>query len=199
MLTADDVGRSLRGSAAFLNRRADGLDAFEISQAAFWRSFSAIVLTLPAYIVSLALAREALGLLGPGRTLFDDVALALVIGLGHLASFLALPLAMAFVIHRSELGPRYVPFVIVTNWVQAYASLALAIPGLLLLLGLETPQLTALFTLAVLAIALHTQWFATQAALGMSPQVTTAVTGLGLLLWSGCGGLLRWMELLTQA
>jgi hypothetical protein len=35
IVTADEVTRSLRGAAALLNRRAEGLKAFDFTEAAF--------------------------------------------------------------------------------------------------------------------------------------------------------------------
>jgi len=60
MVTADEVGRSLRGTVDLLNQRVEGLQAFDFSETSFWRSFSAVLLTLPAYVVSLSLERQRL-------------------------------------------------------------------------------------------------------------------------------------------
>lgn len=182
MVTADELGRSLRGSAALLGRRPEGVKAFEISARGFWRSFAAVALTLPAYVVALALLRRRLGLDEVGRGLFEDPGLALLVAAGHLLGFLALPVAMIFVARRLGLGARYVPFVIVTNWVQVFGSLALAVPGTLLLLGWEPPPVAALITLAFGAIALHVHWFATRVTLEVGAGLAAAVTALGLTL-----------------
>ena len=61
-----------------------------MSERGFWRSFAAIWLTLPAYIVSLAFERLRLGLLQPDRSLLDNVWVDLVVALGHVAGFVAL-------------------------------------------------------------------------------------------------------------
>ena len=181
MVSADEFSRSFRGISAFLNRRADGLRLFEISMAAFVRSFAAIALTLPAYVVELALVRRDLGL-APSGGLFEDPGLALQVACGHVLAFLALPVAMIFVARRLGLGHRYVPFVIVTNWLQVFASYALAVPGALLLLGWETPALTLLFTMAFTAIVLQVQWFATRVTLEVGAVLAALVTALGLVL-----------------
>ena len=81
IVTADDVTRSLRGTAALLNRRPDGLRSFDFSEAGFWHSFGAIVLTLPAFVVTLALERRRLGLALPGRSLVDDNGLLALVAL----------------------------------------------------------------------------------------------------------------------
>jgi hypothetical protein len=84
-----------------------------------------------------------------------------------------------------------VPFVIVTNWLQVFASLALAVPGALLVLGWETPALTALFTLAFTTIVLHVQWFATRVTLQVGALAAALVTALGLALSVGSTALVQ--------
>jgi hypothetical protein len=187
IVTADEVTRSLRGTAALLNRRAEGLRAFDFSEAGFWHSFGAILLTLPAYVVTLALERRRLGLALPGRSLLDDGGLAALVAMAHLASFIALPLAMIAIARQLELRDRYVPFVIVTNWVSVVALTVLSVPAVLLLLGLATPGLSVLFTLGFGVILLRLQWFATKVALGVSNGLAAAIVvigiGLNLAVW----------------
>ena len=187
MVTADEFGRSLRGAADILTRRPQGLAAFEMSEAGFRRSFQAIGLTLPAYIVSLAVERRALGL--ADAPVLSDVPLDLLVGAGHLAGFLALPLAMIVVLRGTPFAARYMPFVIVTNWVAVFGSLVLAGPSILLLLGIHGPELAGLVTLALAVLVLEAHWFAAKATLGISGWQAAGVTLLGLLLVLATNGL----------
>lgn len=182
IVTADDVNRSFKGMLALLNSRVEGLKAFDMSERGFWRSFTAIWLTLPAYIVSVALTRKQLGLLQPERSLLDSAWIDTVVALGHIAGFAALPVAMVFIARRLNLTGRYVPFVIVTNWISVIGLLALSVPAVLLLLGWATPSLASLFSLAFAVIVLRVQWFATKATLGLSGLAALAIVLLGLLL-----------------
>lgn len=191
-MTADEFTRSFRGAAAFLHRRPDALSLFEISLPAFWRSFAALLFTAPAYVVELALQRRQLGLGSvEGGLVLDDPGLAALVLTGHLLGFLALPAAMVVVARRFGLGGRYVPFVIVTNWLFVFASFALVTPGALLVLGFETPALAALFTAAFLLIALFVHWHATRVTLHSGASAAAAVTLLGLGLWLGVGALVQ--------
>lgn len=191
MVTAEDVGRSFRGMAGLLNREPDAIGAFDLSLDGFARSFWAIALTAPAFIVSLALQRRALGLDGAHRSLFDDGSVALAVGLGHLASFLALPLAMMFVARRLSLGERYVPFVVATNWVAIFGSFILAVPGALYLMGLETRALMTLFTIGFAIIVLHAQWFAAKVTLRVGAGLAAGVTALGVVLHLAVGAVVQ--------
>jgi hypothetical protein len=185
IVTAEEVNRSLRGAVDLLNRRVEGLRAFDMSEAGFWRSFTAIWLTLPAYVVSLAFERRRLGLAGPG--LLDHVGLDLVVALGHVASFVALPLAMIVVARRLGLTRAYAPFVIVTNWINVGGLLVLSLPATLMLLGLAPPSLASLFALAFAIVVLRVQWFAAKATLSVSGSLAAAIVGLGILLNAGIG------------
>src|SRR5689334_20038653 len=152
IVTADEVNRSFKGTLDLLHSRAEGLKSFDMSEHGFWRSFAAIWLTLPAYIVSLAFERLRLGLLQPDRSLLGNLWIDLVVALGHVASFVALPLAMIWVARSFNLTKAYVPFVIVTNWITALGLLVLSVPAMLLLLGWATPALASIFSLAFAVI-----------------------------------------------
>jgi hypothetical protein len=186
MVTADEVRRSLRGTIDLLNQRAEGLRAFDLSETGFWHSFAAISLTLPAYVVSLALEQRRIA---PDAGLPDiDATLALVVALGHVASFLALPVAMIWIARRLRLGARYVPFVTVTNWIAVIAFTVLSAPAVLLLLGWATPALASLFTLAFAIVILRLHWFATKVTLGVSGRLALAIVLLGIGLNVAIGG-----------
>jgi hypothetical protein len=180
ILTADEVNRSLRGTLDLLNRRVEGLRAFDMSERGFWRSFAAILLTLPAYIVSLAFERLRLGILLPDRSILDSIGLDLMVGLCHTASFVALPIAMIWLTRALRLTERYVPFVIVTNWVTAIGLLILSVPAILLLVGWAPAGLATLFTIAFAVIVVRLQWFATKVTLGVSGGLALGIVALGL-------------------
>jgi hypothetical protein len=191
IVTADEVNRSFRGTIELLHSRSEGLKSFDMSERGFWRSFSAIWLTLPAYIVSLAFERMRLGLVQPDRSLLDNVWVDLVVALGHAASFVVLPLAMIWITRSFNLTKAYVPFVIVTNWVTAMGLLVLSLPAMLLLLGWATPALASIFSLAFAVIIVRMQWFATKATLGISSLPAFGIVLLGIVLNSCVGGATR--------
>ncbi|KLK94367.1 hypothetical protein AA309_03800 [Microvirga vignae] len=191
IVTADEVNRSFRGTLDLLHSRAEGLKSFDMSERGFWRSFTAIWLTLPAYIVSLAFERLRLGLMQPDRSLLDNVWIDLVVALGHVASFITLPLAMIWIARRFSLTKAYVPFVIVTNWITAMGLLVLSVPAMLLLLGWATPSLASVFSLAFAVIIVRMQWFATKATLGLSSLPAIGIVLIGIVLNSCVGSITR--------
>jgi hypothetical protein len=181
ILSAEEVVRSLRGTMALLNRRAEGLKAFDMSEAGFWRSFGAIWLTLPAYVVCLSFERYRLGAADGGSVLGDPMLLALVAG-GFVAAFLALPVVMIWLARRLQVSAGYAPFVIVTNWIVAVALTMLSLPQALLMLGWATPALAVLYTAAFSIIVLRLEWIAATATLGVSGRVAGAIVLVGISL-----------------
>jgi hypothetical protein len=111
--------------------------------------------------------------------------------LGIAAGFLALPLAMIGVTRGLRLTHRYVPFVIVTNWIAVVGLLTLSFPGLLMLIGWAPSALAGFFTLAFAVLLLRMQWFATKATLGVSGGLAFAIVLLGLGLNAAIAGAMR--------
>jgi hypothetical protein len=190
IVTADEVNRSFKGAIHLLNSRSEGLKSFDMSERGFWRSFAAIWLTLPAYIISLAIARMRLGAV-PDGALLDNLWVDAVVALGHVGGYIALPLTMIFIARSFRLSSRYVPFVIVTNWISVIGLLVLSVPAMLLLLGWATPSLASLFSLAFAVILVRIQWFATKETLGLSSISALGIVLFGILLNSGVGSLTR--------
>jgi hypothetical protein len=190
IVTADEVNRSFKGTLDLLNSRSEGLKSFDMSERGFWRSFTAIWLTLPAYVISLAIERMRLGAV-PNGSLLDNLWVDAVVAMGHVGGYVALPLAMIFIARTFRLTGRYVPFVIVTNWISVIGLLVLSLPTMLLLLGWATPPLASLFSLAFAVIIIRIQWFATKETLGLSSLPALAIVFFGILLNSGVGSLTR--------
>jgi hypothetical protein len=190
IVTADEVNRSFKGTLALLHSRSEGLKSFDMSERGFWHSFAAIWLTLPAYIISLAIERMRIGAV-PNGALLDNLWVDAVVALGHVGGYIALPLAMIFIARSFRLTGRYVPFVIVTNWISVIALLVLSVPAMLLLLGWATPSLASLFSLAFAVILVRMQWFATKATLGLSTLPAMGIVLFGILLNAGVGSLTR--------
>ena len=153
-----------------------------MSERGFWRSFTALWLTLPAYVVSLAFERLRLGLLQPDRSLLDNVWVDIVVAFGHVAGFVVLPVAMIWIARWFRLEKAYVPFVIVTNWISVIGMLVLSVPAMLMLVGWAPPGLASLFSLAFAIIVVRLQWFATKSTLGLASLPALGIVVFGILL-----------------
>jgi hypothetical protein len=172
--TADEVSRSIAGSLKLINRNPDGLSAFEVSIPAFWRSFAAILLTAPAFVVALAEDRGPAGL-PTDAGLFSSPALILHEAALAVACWVAFPLAMIGIVRLLDLGHRYVGYVIAWNWSAVVAATILAVPRALHVIGWATPGLAMLFAAGFGIILLQYRWFMTKAALGVSGGLAAAL------------------------
>ena len=181
-LSADEVARSLRGTAGLIGRRPEALTHFDVSERGFWRSFGAVWLTVPAVTVALVLER------GTGTAPFQLDHVTVAVLAGWAAGFLAVPLAMIAVLRRLGRTRAYVPFVVVTNWCLAAGLAALVLPGCLLLLDLATPGLAALDAGAVLVVVLWLHARAARTILDLPGPAAVFVTLACFALIIGFGG-----------
>jgi hypothetical protein len=172
---AEQAGQALKGSFELLQRRAEGLSRFDVSESGFWRSFAAIPLAIPAFVVLVAFYRAEDGLLQPGASLFADPG-PLARAALDFASIWAAPLLVAFWVARLlELRQRFVALVVALNWTGVIAAGFIALPGLLFALGLATAAHAWVYGTAFLILVLHLQWFTTKHALGVSSGVAAAI------------------------
>jgi hypothetical protein len=180
ILDADEVVRSLRGTTALIQRRPEGIRDFDMSQRGFLRSFSAILLTLPAFVVLTQSMAHRAGV-DPQAVPFADPLLALPVAIAHVGMFLAAALMMIPVARRLGLTDRYVPFVVAANWAAAVKLTLYALPQLLLVIDWATPGLASLFTTAFAIIALNLLFVIARVTLQVGPWLALCIAG-GLMI-----------------
>ena len=188
MLSADEVGRSLSGSLELLNRNAHALQHFPASIDAFWRSFGAIVLTAPAFVITLAADRVRLGLpLQEG--LFSDPGLVVLRLFAAGLAWITFPILMIAVVRWLGLGHRYVRFVVAYNWTAVVVSALLAVPSALYAMGFASYALSTLYFTAFAVITFQMRWFLAKAALGVSGGLAALIALVDLGLYGLFGSL----------
>ncbi len=187
ILATEEIFRSLSGSWDLLNRRAEGLARFDLSETAFWRSFRAPLVAAPIFITWLAADRASQGLLASDGSLFDDTDVLAHTGLDFIALWLTLPLLTIAVADGLQLRARLTPFIIICNWSSVLAAAMLGVPALLLALGWASPALSSLFVIAAGLLILQMRWYAARVTLGVTAGVAAllascdALIGVGLL------------------
>jgi hypothetical protein len=182
ILAADEVVRSLGGTWDLLQRRQIGLRRFNYSDAGLLRSFAALALCAPAFVMLLAGERASAGVLLPGTLLFDDPGLVWIAAFRIASIWLATPLiALAFV-RLLGLRGRLGAFLIVGNWSSVLACGFAAAPSFFLALELATPELATFYGFAALALIGHLRWFTMKESLGVSNGVAAlmASSSIGL-------------------
>ena len=179
--SAEEIGRSLGGALRLMNRDAEGLDAFEVSLAAYWRSFAAIVLTAPAFVVALADHRIRSGL-PPEAGLFSDPGLVAVSVVEALVTWVAFPLAMIAIVRPLGLGHRYIGYVVAYNWSAVVAAFVFAVPTAMRVLGLVPGSLAMVFAFFFGILIVHWRWFIAKAALGVSGGLAAVMVAIDVAI-----------------
>lgn len=164
-LATDEVTRSLRGSWHLMTRGSEALKELDLSSKGFWRSFAALILTLPAMITILAAERVIDGLPNAGNMFDSPVLVASVIG----AEALAIILVPAMLVGLSPglvQTPRFTSFVIAWNWAGIVSVSLMAVPATVFAIGWAPAPLAAVQTLAFAAIVLRLRYCVAKAAFG---------------------------------
>jgi hypothetical protein len=151
-----------------------------MSQRGFLRSFSAILLTLPAFVVLTQSMAQGAGA-GPQAVLFADPLMAMLVALAHIAMFLAAALMMIPLARRLGLTDRYVPFVVAANWAAAVKLTLYALPQFLLVIDWATPGLASLYMTAVAVIAFNLLFVISRVTLQVGRWLALCIAG-GLLV-----------------
>jgi hypothetical protein len=190
ILTADEVVRSLKGSLRLIRREHDGLRAFDTSVDGFWRSFAAVILAAPAFIVLLADQELRAGRFVPGG-LFDDAWFVAREAAVFIAPWVLFPLLMLGFVRVMGLERRYVGYVVIYNWSGVIAAVLFAVPALLHVLGMATDAHAAFYAFAFSIILVQYRWFFARAALGLSADLAAAVVAADFLLAGGAAAAIR--------
>lgn len=172
--TAPELARAAYGAWRLALFDARGLDCFDGTAAAYWRSFQAAVVLAPAYavLVSYRLARM------PAQP--DLWTFVLVEVIAYTINWVAFPLAMVYVCDRIGRPDRYLRYVAAHNWsviVQLAALLAATTAAALL-----GPGAGALLNFAAMTAILAYQWFIARTALAVAGRTAAMIVGLDLAI-----------------
>jgi hypothetical protein len=165
---ANEVMRSVYGAWRLARLDPGGMNAFDLTVDGFWRSFFAMVLVAPAYVLLAAQKYAALAEpVGVFRVLVVE-------SLGYVVGWAAFPIAAILLTRLLGLARLYVPLVVATNW-AAVIQIAVFMAAVVLarLLG---EGAGALLMLAVTILLVAYQWFVIRTALD-----TTGANAFGLL------------------
>lgn len=164
-LATDDVTRSLRGSWRLMTQGADALKELDLSSKGFWRSFAALVLTLPAMVTILAAERVVDGLPNAGNLFDSPWLVASVIGAEGLAVILVPALLIGLAPNLAQ-TPRFTSFVIAWNWAGIVSVSLMAVPATIFAIGWAPPTLAIVQALGFAAIVLRLRYCVAKAAFG---------------------------------
>jgi hypothetical protein len=179
-LAADDVTRSLRASWRLLRADAAALPDLDLSRDGFWRSYLALVLTLPAMIPVLAAERTLAGLSNSGG-LFDAPGLIAAVVTAEILAIIAVPALLVALVPPLLHAPRFTGFIIAWNWSGIVSAGLMAVPATVFALGWSNPGIATIQCLGFATIVLRLRYCVARAAFGSESGVAGAITCASLL------------------
>jgi hypothetical protein len=175
MLTLEELSRSLYGALRLARFDPRGMDYFDLSVEGFWRSFAAVLIVLPGYIVLVLRGLHA----AAGAAAAGAMGTVLLEAAGFCLKWFGYLIVVLFLGRLLGFAGNFVPFVIAYNWAGVWQILVLLAAVLLASLF---PPLAELVVLASLIAILVYQWFVTRTALDCPASVAAGLVLLDFLL-----------------
>lgn len=173
------------GAWRLLHFDRTGLQHFKTTTAAFWHSFWAAAIVLPADgIATVLLAIEPAG----GTSLTDTVHSVLVYLEVYALQWLFFPLVMAAFTETIQRNDRFVLFIVAWNWSNVIQA-AIILPAIAIFASqsIESAGWGAAVYMAALMLTFIYAGFVARAALDVPPLTAVAVVlleiGLAIVLW----------------
>jgi hypothetical protein len=186
-LSRDEIVRSLTGAWHVFLDRQDADRYFDLSVTGFWRSFRAVVLVLPAYVLSTLTAWTTL----PAEA--DENLFILAKAISLAVDWVAFPVVLALIADRLKVSTTYSAYVIVRNWGSVIATAPFGVLALLYVLGLIGQEITGTLSLAILFVVLRYNYLIARRVLQVGVPLAIGIVVadfiLSLAIDAGIGGL----------
>ncbi|OHV73211.1 hypothetical protein [Ensifer sp. LCM 4579] len=180
MPSLEEVLAYVKGLWLLILGKREGYGWLDISERGLWRSFAAILWSLPAMAVTWASWRlYYLSAMPSGTTVGGSFFLKLFIV--DLASWLV-PILLIVVLSRPlGFAGLVVPVIVTSNWLSVPLSYAMAVPAAVLLLTRGSQQVTEFLWLIVLFASIAVLFRLLRTITGNENLLAAALTGLFLL------------------
>lgn len=182
MLERDEVVRSLAGAWRLFLDRPEAMRFFDVSLDGFWRSFAAVVLLVPAYVMTALAEYRVILSDAVADDGFSDAAFVVgkVLALG--IDWVALPVVLALVARPLGISRTYAPFIVARNWCAVLAVLPFGVIGLLFAGGLFGVDVANVLFLAALIAVLRYNFLIARRALSVGTAFAVGIVVLDLLV-----------------
>jgi hypothetical protein len=162
----DEIVRSLTGAWRLLLDRSDALRFFDVSVDGFWRSFGAILLVLPAFILVVLSDRARILTDAVAGSGFDATTFLVNRGLWLLLNWIALPVVLALVAQPLGVTRTYAAYVVARNWCAVLTVAPFGLVALLSLAGLLGDDIASVISLVVIVVVVRFDYLIARRALG---------------------------------
>jgi len=190
MLTGDDVRRGLGAAWQLFLGRRDAIRDFDTSYTGFWRSFLAIILVLPIYVLYVGAERRMIMAETPDPGGFDEVSFALFRLLALVLDWIAFPLVAAVLCRPLGFADSYVRLIVAFNWGGPIVSVIVAMPAILFAFGLIPQFAASLLLFMALVLVIRFRFITARAALDSGFGLAAGLVALEFLMSLVLGELL---------
>lgn len=174
--SVQEIQAAIYGAWTLFKLDARGLDFFEDSVPAFWRSFFAAVIVFPGFallrVIDLAETETSAGLL---PTLLVEL-------IAYVIIWTAFPLALHYLCLAIDRQAHYLRTVIALNW-SVTIQIVLTLPvHLIAFSGILSPGLATLAIFVVLMVTLFYEGFVARTALEVTPPMAALVVAIDVAI-----------------
>lgn len=153
MITAQEAATGIYGAWRLAKGDRRGLEFFDDTEEAFWRSFYAAAIVAPIYILLIAFRlSEAPVDSGPVR-------IFLVEGTNYVCGWVAFPLAMYYLSDAMSRNDQYFRYIIAYNWTNVIVYSVWAIVALISVTGILPQALAAILGVTITLGVLVYRWY----------------------------------------
>lgn len=178
----EEIRRSLTGAWELFLDRPDAMRHFDVSVDGFWRSFGAIVLIVPLYLITVIAERQVLVSDPIAAATLSDPAFFLAKAFALCLDWVALPVILALAARPLGVERSYSAYIVARNWGAVIAISPFALVAFLFALGVLGMDMTNYLSLAALFIILRYNYLIARRALGASVGLAVAIIVFDLFL-----------------
>jgi len=176
MITAREAGIGLFGAWQLAKFNAHGQQFFDNSVTMFWRSFSAAVIALPAYVITSLLP------LGMKETTVGPLGVLIIEGIAYVIAWTLFPLVMFHVTKLIDRGRWYCRYIAAYNWATVLQVSLFLVVSLAVASGLLPSALAELLKFLAFVAVLAYQWFIARVMLEASGPAAMGIVLLDLVI-----------------
>jgi hypothetical protein len=177
-----ETERALIGAWGVFINRPDALRGFDTSLEGFWRSFQAIIVVLPIYLIT-ALSDRMTAIGDPGGVVAPDLYWVTEL-LTLLLDWITFPALLALIGGFIGIKRAYPAYIVVRNWAQPLMLAPFAVISLLTIAGVSNDILLIPSVLAI-AYSLRFSYLIVRRTLGVEIDIAIALVVLDVLVSLG--------------
>ena len=158
-ISTREITVALYGATRLAKGDPHGIDFFEDSIEAFWKSFWAAVVVAPAYVLLVAIG------LSETHVTSGWLRIVLIEVVGYVAAWAAFPLAMHYVSEMIDREEQYIRYIVAFNWCVVLQVTLLLFVTAVLALDLAPRGVAIAISLATYAAIFTYQWYVAKVGL----------------------------------